>query len=80
MIKILICSSDAMLVLRVSQAFVLCLFHSKMHCIHAYHLGAITDDESMGGLWSQIRRWRNSDQVHEIKMMVDHDLKMKLTN
>jgi hypothetical protein len=25
-------------------------------------------------------RWCNGDQVQKIKMMVDHDLKMKLTN
>jgi hypothetical protein len=48
--------------------------------IHAYHLGAITDDESMGGLWSQIQRWHNSDQAQKIKMLVDHDMKMELTN
>jgi hypothetical protein len=27
-----------------------------------------------------ITRWCNSDQVQEIKMMVDHDMKIKLTN
>jgi hypothetical protein len=27
-----------------------------------------------------IKRWCNSDQVQKIKMMVEHDLKMKLTN
>jgi hypothetical protein len=27
-----------------------------------------------------IKRWCSSDQVQEIKMMVDHVLKMKLTN
>jgi hypothetical protein len=26
------------------------------------------------------RRWCNGDQVQKIKMMVDYDMKMKLTN
>jgi hypothetical protein len=26
------------------------------------------------------KRWCNGDQVQKIKMMVDYDLKMKLTN
>jgi hypothetical protein len=43
-----------------------------MHCIVAYHLGTLMHDVKVEDVvLEQTERWCNSDQVQEIKMMVD---------
>jgi hypothetical protein len=50
-----------------------------MHCIVAYHLGTLDDEKVEYLMWSRPENGVGN-QVQKIKMMIDHVMKMKLTN